>query len=75
MPIINKLHCKYEEKFQVTLYTALPQRMRPIFKDQMLIFYVFRKVHPLLASKFVTAYHVSLVSLQNEKAQFKAVLR
>jgi hypothetical protein len=75
MPIINELHCKYEEKFQVTLYTALPQRMRTIFKDQTLAFYVFRKVHPMLASEFATAYHVSLISLKNEKAQLKVALR
>lgn len=75
MPITNKLHCKYEEKFQVTLYTALPQRMRTIFKDQMLTFYVFRKVHSMLASEFATGYHVSLISLKNEKAQFKVTLR
>jgi len=55
--------------FQVTLYTALSQRIRIIFKDQMLTFYFFRKVHPLLASEFATAYHVSLVSLKNHKAQ------
>jgi hypothetical protein len=75
MPITNKLHCKYEEKFQVTLYTALPQRMRTIFIDQMLTFYVFRKVHSMLASEFATANHVSLISLTNEKAQFKVALR
>jgi hypothetical protein len=75
MPITNKLHCKYEEKFQVTLYTALPQRMRTTFKDQMLTFYVFRKVHPMLASEFATANHDNLISLKNEKAQFKVALR
>jgi hypothetical protein len=75
MPINNKFHCKYEENFQVTLYTALPQRMRTIFKDQMITFYVFRKVHPMLASEFATAYHVSLISLKNEKAQLKVALR
>jgi len=57
------------------VYTALPQRMRTIFKDQMLTFYVFRKVHPMLASEFATAYHVCLISLKNEKTQFKVALR
>jgi hypothetical protein len=56
------------------LYTALPKRMRTIFTDQMLTFYVFRKVHPMLASEFATGYHVSLIILKNEKAQFKVTI-
>jgi len=38
-------------------------------------FYVFRKVHYIMAAEFSTVYHKVFTSFKNETAQFKGMLK
>lgn len=61
-------------QIQIHLCAVLIQGISTIFTDQMPTFHVFRKVHSVLESEFLTVYHL-VSSLKKEKAQLKVALR
>jgi len=56
------------------MQTVLMEGMSTIFSDQMPTFHVFREVHMLLTSEFLT-FHNTISQVKKENTHFKVELR